>query len=85
MSSLLSVANDTASLEVMLIVFSGQRNFSAFVKPNTGSREAALNAAVEKAWRYCRDTFSARKIRITKIKRRSWAVPNAWDIRGICE
>ena len=85
MSSILSVANDTASLEVMLIVLSGQRTFAAFVEPNTGSREAALNAAAEKAWRYCRDTFSAEKIRITKIKRRSWGVPFAWDIRGICE
>ncbi|HHI71765.1 MAG TPA: hypothetical protein ENJ91_12240 [Rhodobacteraceae bacterium] len=72
-------------LDVMLIFINGTRNFAVFVEPNSIDRKTALKAATQKAGKFCRDTFGSRKIRYTKIKRRTWAVPDAWNINGSCE
>jgi len=74
-----------AILDVMLIYIDGTRKFTVFVEPNTIDRKTALKAATQKAGKFCRDTFDSRKIRYTKIKRRTWGVPDAWNIYGICE
>ena len=70
--------------EVLLVVMEDERRFTAFVEPNSISRGRALALARAKAGGYCRDALGSAKTRIKRIKRRSWAVPDAWQIDGTC-
>ncbi len=76
---------DGQEVRVMVIVLDGQSRFTAFVKPNTISRETAIRAMARHAWPWCKRTFDASHVRVIKTKRRSWAVPGEWTISGICE
>ena len=76
---------DGVQVEAMFIVIKGSGEFAVFVEPNNIDRELAIKVANQKAGPYCRDAFSSNKIRYTKIKRRSWSTPDAWQINGRCE
>ena len=70
--------------EVMMIVMDGKKTFTVFVEPNNVERARALTLATAKASGYCRKAYGSAKIEFTKIKRRSWGVPDAWQIDGTC-
>ena len=38
-----------------------------------------------KAFAFCNGGFKGVKLGFNKVKRRSWGVPDAWDMRGRCK
>ena len=76
---------DGQPVRVMVMVMDGRTDFTAFVRPNTISRDLAIRAMARHAWPWCRDGLGGQRIRVTGTKRRSWAVPGEWTINGICE
>ncbi len=70
--------------EVSLFFIEGRQGFSVFVAPGSIPEPGARALARRKGAEFCRAARRGREMRITRIKRRSWAVPDAWQIDGTC-